>query len=103
MTEDLILDRESRVPVNTSYHEYRPPTSLDYPEMVPILLEAPGKSGAFGAKGLGESPIMGPVPAIGNAILNATGVQVTDVPFTWDRVHDALKAAGKLMTGEQRT
>jgi xanthine dehydrogenase molybdenum-binding subunit len=102
MTEDLVLDRESRIAVNTSYHEYRPPTSLDYPEMVPIVVEAPGPGGPFGAKGLGESPIFGPAPAIGNAILNATGVLIPEIPYTWDRVHDALKAAGKLMTGEPR-
>jgi xanthine dehydrogenase molybdenum-binding subunit len=103
MTEDLILDPHSRTAVNTSYHEYRPPTALDYPEMVPILIEAPSRSGAFGAKGLGESPIMGPAPAIGAAILNATGVLIPDIPYTWDRVHDALEAAGKLMTGEKLT
>jgi len=100
MTEDLLLDPHSRAAVNTSFHEYRPPTSLDYPEMVPILVEAPSRSGPFGAKGLGESPIMGPAPAIGNAILNATGVLFPHIPYTWDRVHDTLKAAGKLMTGE---
>lgn len=99
MTEDLVLDPHSRVAVNSSFHEYRPPTSLDYPEMVPILVEAPSRSGPFGAKGLGESPIMGPAPAIGNAILNATGVVVPDIPYTWDRVHDALRAAGKLVVG----
>jgi len=102
MTEDLVLDPHSSVPVNTSYYEYRPPTALDYPEMVPILIEAPGASGPFGAKGLGESPIFGPAPAIGNAILNATGVQIPDLPFTWDRVHTALKAAAKLKTEEGR-
>lgn len=101
MTEDLMLDPHSTVAVNTSYYEYRPPTALDYPEMVPILLEAPGKSGPFGAKGLGESPIFGPAPAIGNAILNATGVVMPQIPYTWDRVHDALKAAGKLMGRER--
>ena len=103
MTENLVLDRESRVAVNTSFYEYRPPTSLDYPEMVPILIEAPGKSGPFGAKGLGESPIFGPASAIGNAILNATGVLIPEIPYTWDRVHDALKAAGKLMIGRRQT
>jgi CO/xanthine dehydrogenase Mo-binding subunit/aerobic-type carbon monoxide dehydrogenase small subunit (CoxS/CutS family) len=103
MTEDLVLDRDSRVPVNASYYEYRPPTALDYPEIVPILVEAPAKSGPFGAKGLGESPIFGPAPAIGNAIFNATGVQIPEIPYTWDRVHHALMAAGKLATGELRT
>jgi xanthine dehydrogenase molybdenum-binding subunit len=88
--------------VNTSYYEYRPPTALDYPAMVPILLEAPGKSGPFGAKGLGESPIMGPAPAIGNAIFNATGVLIPDLPYTWDRVYAALKAAGKRGTNGSR-
>lgn len=103
MTEDLVLDPHSRAAVNASYHEYRPPTSLDYPAMVPILVEAPSRSGPYGAKGLGESPIMGPAPAIGNAILNATGVLVPEIPYTWDRVHDALEAAGKLMAREERT
>jgi CO/xanthine dehydrogenase Mo-binding subunit/aerobic-type carbon monoxide dehydrogenase small subunit (CoxS/CutS family) len=103
MTEDLVLDPQSRVPVNTSYYEYRPPTSLDYPEMVPILLEVPGKSGPFGAKGLGESPIFGPAPAIGNAIFNATGVLIPQIPYTWDRVYDALKTAGKLVVEEHWT
>jgi xanthine dehydrogenase molybdenum-binding subunit len=102
MTEDLVLDPHSSVPVNTSYYEYRPPTALDYPAMVPILLEAPGKSGPFGAKGLGESPIMGPAPAIGNAIFNATGVLIPDLPYTWDRVYAALKAAGKRGTNGSR-
>ena len=46
---------------------------------------------------------MGPAPAIGNAILNATGVLVSELPFTWDRIHGALKAAGKLSVGELRT
>jgi xanthine dehydrogenase molybdenum-binding subunit len=103
MTEDLVLDPHSRVAVNSSYHEYRPPTSLDYPEMVPILVEAPSRSGPYGAKGLGESPIMGPAPAIGAAILNATGVLVPDIPYTWDRVYGALQAAGKLMGAEPKT
>jgi CO/xanthine dehydrogenase Mo-binding subunit/aerobic-type carbon monoxide dehydrogenase small subunit (CoxS/CutS family) len=103
MTEDLVLDKQSSVAVNASYHEYRPPTSLDYPEIVPILIEAPGASGPFGAKGLGESPIFGPAPAIGNAILNATGVLIPELPYTWDRVYTALKAAGKLWTERART
>ena len=102
MTEDLVLDPHSGVAVNASYHEYRPPTSLDYPEMVPILIEAPGDSGPFGAKGLGESPIFGPAPAIGNAIFNATGVLIPALPYTWDRVHTALKAAAKPKTEEGR-
>jgi putative selenate reductase molybdopterin-binding subunit len=103
MTEDLILDPQSRMPVNTSYYEYRPPTALDYPEIVPILIEAPGESGPFGAKGLGESPIFGPAPAIGNAIFNATGVLIPALPYTWDRVHAALRTAGKLASAEVRT
>ena len=103
MTEDLVLDPYSSIPVNASYHEYRPPTSLDYPEMVPILIEAPGPNGPFGAKGLGESPIFGPAPAIGNAILNATGVQVPGIPYTWDRVYNALKAAGRAGTKGGKT
>jgi hypothetical protein len=46
---------------------------------------------------------MGPAPAIGAAILNATGVLVPDIPYTWDRVYGALQAAGKLMGAEPKT
>jgi CO/xanthine dehydrogenase Mo-binding subunit len=96
MTEELLIDPNNGVPVNQSLYEYRPPTILDVPELVAILVEAPVEAGPFGAKGLGENPIFNAAGAVGNAIFNATGVRMREIPYTWPRVFGELKRAGKL-------
>ncbi|HEY6615248.1 MAG TPA: hypothetical protein VIZ32_12040, partial [Vicinamibacterales bacterium] len=85
-------------PVTQSLYEYRPPTILDVPEILPILVEAPVPAGPFGAKGLGENPMFNAAAAIGNAIYNATGVRMREIPYTWPRVFDELQRAGKLVS-----
>jgi putative selenate reductase molybdopterin-binding subunit len=97
MTEELITDPHNGIPVNQSLYEYRPPSILDIPELQPILVEAPVEAGPYGAKGLGENPIFDAAAAVANAIYNATGVHVGELPFTWQRVYDALKRSGKLL------
>jgi CO/xanthine dehydrogenase Mo-binding subunit len=96
LTEELITDPHNGMPVNQSLYEYRPYTVLDIPELIPILVEGPAESGPYGAKGLGENPMFDGAGAVANAIYNATGVRVRDLPFTWGRVYTALKTAGKL-------
>jgi CO/xanthine dehydrogenase Mo-binding subunit len=64
---------------------------------VPVVVEAPVEAGPFGAKGLGENPVLNGAPALANAIYNATGVRIDEIPLTTARVYDALKKAGKLM------
>jgi len=91
MTEELVSDPVHHVPINPSLYELRIPTILDYPEIVPILVEAPVAAGPFGAKGLGENPMLNAAAAIGNAIHNATGVRVDELPFTWPRMHRMLE------------
>jgi CO/xanthine dehydrogenase Mo-binding subunit/aerobic-type carbon monoxide dehydrogenase small subunit (CoxS/CutS family) len=91
MTEELVSDPVHHVPINPSLYELRIPTILDYPEIVPILVEAPVAAGPFGAKGLGENPMFNAAAAIGNAIHNATGVRVDEIPFTWPRMHRMLE------------
>jgi len=98
MTEEIVSDPNSHVPVNASLHEMRPPTILDYPQIVPFLVEAPDSAGPFGAKGLGENPFWNAAAAIGNAIFNATGVHMREIPYTWPRVHRALVAAGRAVS-----
>ncbi|HZQ92460.1 MAG TPA: molybdopterin cofactor-binding domain-containing protein [Terriglobales bacterium] len=95
-TEELAIDPHTGIPVNQSLYEYRPPTVLDVPELVPILVEAPVDPGPFGAKGLGENPMFDAAAAVGNAIYNATGVRMREIPFTVGRVYAELKRAGKL-------
>ena len=97
MTEELITDPHNGIPVNQSLYEYRPPSILDIPELAPILVEAPVEAGPYGAKGLGENPMFDAAAAVANAIYNATGVHVGELPFTWQRIYDALKRSGKLV------
>jgi xanthine dehydrogenase molybdenum-binding subunit len=97
MIEELITDPHNGIPVNQTLYDYRPPSILDVPEISPILVEAPVDAGPYGAKGLGENPIFDAAPAVANAIYNATGVQVGELPFTWQRVYDALKQNRKLV------
>ncbi len=97
MTEELHIDPHTGIPVTQSLHEYRPPTVLDIPEIVPILVESPVPAGPFGAKGLGENPMFNAAAAVGNAIYNATGVRMREIPYTWPRVYAELKQAGKLV------
>ena len=97
MTEELLIDPHTGIPVTQSLYEYRPPTVLDVPEIVPILVESPVPAGPFGAKGLGENPMFNATAAVGNAIYNATGVRMREIPYTWPRVYDELKQAGKLV------
>jgi CO/xanthine dehydrogenase Mo-binding subunit/aerobic-type carbon monoxide dehydrogenase small subunit (CoxS/CutS family) len=96
-TEELLVDPNTGIPVNTSLQEYRPLTILDVPELISIVVEAPVEAGPFGAKGLGENPVLNGAAALANAIYNATGVRIDEIPLTWPRVYDALKKAGKLM------
>jgi xanthine dehydrogenase molybdenum-binding subunit len=97
MTEELLVDPRTGIPVTQSLYEYRPPSVLDLPELVPILVESPVPAGPFGAKGLGENPMFNAGAAVGNAIYNATGVRMREIPYTWPRVFGELKRAGKLV------
>ena len=77
--------------------EYKSPTSLEMPEVVTYLVEEPDASGPFGAKEVGQGPLLPMMPAIANAIYDAVGVRVDEVPITPDKVLKALaqKAKGK--------
>jgi CO/xanthine dehydrogenase Mo-binding subunit len=96
-TEELLVDPNTGIPMNASLYEYRPLTILDVPPLVPVIVEAPAEPGPFGAKGMGENPVFNGAAALANAIYNATGVRVDEIPLTWPRVYNALKKAGKLM------
>lgn len=80
--------------VTPSFSEYLMPTSMDMPRVQTILLESRSGLGPFGSKGIGE-PGMTPVaPAIANAVADAIGTRVFEMPITPERVIDALEAAG---------
>jgi putative selenate reductase molybdopterin-binding subunit len=98
ITEELVTDPNNGVPVNQSLYEYRPLTILDVPEITPILVEAPAEAGPFGVKGLGENPMFDAAAPVANAVYNATGVRIDEIPLTQERVYQALKKAGKLQS-----
>lgn len=75
---------------------YPIPTSLDAPEIVPILVEHPYSHGPFGAKGLGEPPLMGVAPAVINAVSNAVGVRFSRIPLMPEEILRAAATGGKL-------
>ncbi len=80
---------------NASFAEYKIPTTMDVPEIVPVLVEVPHDEGPYGAKGLAEPALAPTAPAIANAIFNATGARVTSLPITPEKVLRALRQAGK--------
>ncbi len=83
------LFEEGRV-LNSSLADYRIPTSLDVPDIVPLFIEQEDPEGPFGAKGLGEIVQIPVIGAVANAVADAAGVRVTDLPITAEKVYQAL-------------
>jgi 4-hydroxybenzoyl-CoA reductase subunit alpha len=77
--------------------EYKSPTSLDMPEIVTELVETDDPTGPFGAKEVGQGPLLPIMPAVANAVYDAVGVRVDEVPITPEKILKALaaKASGK--------
>lgn len=71
---------------NPTLGDYYIPTSLDIPELQTIMVEFPGSVGPYGAKAMGEPPVDLPAAALANAIANATGSRVFDLPLTAEKV-----------------
>ena len=67
------------------------PTTKDSPKIHSIIVEDPWNEGPFGAKGMGEQPLMGIAPALTNAIYNAIGVRINEIPATPERVWKAIQ------------
>jgi CO/xanthine dehydrogenase Mo-binding subunit len=79
--------------VTRGFASYRIPTTHDVPEVRAIFIERSDPKGPFGAKGLGECALIPTAPAIVNAIADATGVRLTRLPATRERVLHALAEA----------
>jgi CO/xanthine dehydrogenase Mo-binding subunit len=75
-----------------SFSEYLIPTAADVPELESMVLEYPSANGPYGVKGIGEMTANSPIPAIVNAIYDAAGVWISDLPVTPEKVLRALRA-----------
>ena len=89
LTEEYVYDESGRME-NASLLDYRMPTSLDLPEIETILVEVPNPGHPYGVRGVGEVPIVPPLAAITNAIYNATGIRMEQLPASPTRLLDRL-------------
>jgi xanthine dehydrogenase molybdenum-binding subunit len=88
-TEELITDRLTGIPINPNYRDAKVPTHLEAPEVEVIFIEHPDPFGPFGGKVVGEPPITPAVATIANAIFNATGKRIKELPITPDKILQA--------------
>jgi 4-hydroxybenzoyl-CoA reductase subunit alpha len=72
--------------------EYKSPTSLDMPEVFTDLIEHSDPIGPFGAKEVGQGPLLPIMPAVANAVYDAVGVRVDEIPITPEKIQKALAA-----------
>jgi CO/xanthine dehydrogenase Mo-binding subunit len=103
LMEEVVL--EQGVNLSTLFATYAIPSSLDVPDVEPVILESGEGRGPFGARGIGEPPIGPPAAAVANAVADAIGVRINELPITPERVARALgllddtRAAGETTGG----
>jgi CO/xanthine dehydrogenase Mo-binding subunit len=89
LTEGLMFDDSGRL-TNPSLLDYRKLTAADLPNLETIIVEVPSPAGPFGARGVGEPPIIPAPAAVANAIQDATGARLTELPMSPERIALAL-------------
>jgi len=90
LSEELVYSKEGRL-LNQSLLDYRKMTAIDLPKIDTVIVEVPSPFGPFGAKGVGEPPIVPGAAAIANAVRDATNRDFPDLPITPDKVVRALR------------
>jgi CO/xanthine dehydrogenase Mo-binding subunit len=75
--------------------EYKIPSSLDVPDIESVIVESIDPEGPFGAKEVGQGPLSPVIPAIANAVYDATGIRLDSTPLTADKILRALEAKRK--------
>lgn len=91
LTEALTFDEHGRL-TNPSLLDYKTLTAADLPNIETIIVEVPSPAGPFGARGVGEPPIIPAPAALANAVHDATGVRITELPLTPERIATSLLA-----------
>ncbi len=91
-TEEMCYDEKGRM-VNAAFGPYKIYRADEMPELEVILVQTVEPTGPFGAKAIAEIPKDGVAPALGSAIYNAVGTRIRQIPFTPERVWQALQEA----------
>ncbi len=91
LNEEYIYDKDGRLE-NPGFLDYRCPVASDMPMIEAVMVEVPNPRHPFGARGVGEVPIVPPMAAVANAIADATGIRMRDLPMSPPRLRAALDA-----------
>jgi CO/xanthine dehydrogenase Mo-binding subunit len=89
LSEEYVYDQDGRLE-NPGFLDYRVPVCSDLPMIDTILIEVPNPRHPFGARGVGEVPIVPPMAAVANAIADATGLRLRDLPMSPPKLRAAL-------------
>jgi CO/xanthine dehydrogenase Mo-binding subunit len=89
--EEVKLADDGRM-LNSSFMDYKIPTVYEQPFVQNIIVESEGNFGPYGAKSIGQYPLIATGPAIGSAVSNAIGIQLTHLPMTRERVLSAIES-----------
>ena len=94
LMENLAFDADSGACLSSDFLDYKIPTAVEMPVKIEsIFIESDEPTGPFGAKSLSEPCVVVPAPAIANAIYNAVGVRIRELPITPEKI---LRALGKI-------
>jgi CO/xanthine dehydrogenase Mo-binding subunit len=91
LNEEYIYDKDGRLE-NPGFLDYRVPVASDLPMIDAVMIEVPNPRHPFGARGVGEVPIVPPMAAVANAIYDAIGVRLRDLPMSPPRLRAAIDA-----------
>ncbi len=95
LREELFVDEASGVTLNPSFLEHKFTSIVDFPSIEVLFPAGPDPLGPYGAKALGEPPVVPVFAAVANAVANASGVWLHEVPFTPQRVLRAIREQGR--------
>jgi CO/xanthine dehydrogenase Mo-binding subunit len=93
LNEEYVFD-ENGVMQNAGFLDYRMPVASDLPMIDTVIVEVANPLHPYGVRGVGEVPIVPPLPAVANAMHAVTGVRFTRLPLSPPRVLEALAASG---------
>ena len=92
LNEEYVYAKDGRME-NSSFLDYRMPTSLDLPNIDTVIVEVPNPGHPFGVRGVGEAAFVPPLPAVANAVAHALGKRMFELPMSPRRVLEAMAQA----------
>ncbi len=95
INEEYFMNEDGRM-ANSSFLDYRMPTSLDIPMIDTQIIEVPNPSHPFGVRGVGESSLVPPLAAIANAVYDAIGVRMQNLPMSPGVLFDSIQRKNKI-------